>query len=79
MPQSLSVFAVSLQEHPELLMIIIHLLRRNVNTYFCPNKNTFAQRQSLVEPPPASRHVGTKITRPPAKRGKFPVVGIGLT
>jgi hypothetical protein len=34
MPQSLSVFAVSLQEHPELLNDILPLLCWNVNSYF---------------------------------------------
>ncbi len=33
MPQSQSVFAVSLQEHPELLKKIMPLLRRKVNSY----------------------------------------------
>jgi hypothetical protein len=40
-PQSLSVFAVSLQEHPELLAHIFHLLPRNVNGYYCPGDNIF--------------------------------------
>jgi hypothetical protein len=34
-PQSQSVFAVSLQEHPELLNNIMPLLRLNVNDYYC--------------------------------------------
>jgi len=34
MPQSLSVFAVSLQEHPELLKCIMHFLVRNVKSYY---------------------------------------------
>src|SRR6185369_10407934 len=39
MPQSQSVFAVSLQEHPELLRRIMPLLRRNVNGYYCSDDN----------------------------------------
>jgi hypothetical protein len=34
MPQSLYVFAVSLQEHPELLAIIIAVSCRNVKGYY---------------------------------------------
>jgi hypothetical protein len=34
MPQSLSVFAVSLQEHPELLEHIMHLSALNVKSYY---------------------------------------------
>jgi hypothetical protein len=34
MPQSLSVFAVSLQEHPELLQIIMPLLLQDVKGYY---------------------------------------------
>jgi hypothetical protein len=35
MPQSRSVFAVSLQVHPELLGHTMLLLRLNVNGYYC--------------------------------------------
>jgi hypothetical protein len=47
MPQSLSVFAVSLQEHPELLEYIIHLLYLNVNSYYCSSDNTSGYGSAL--------------------------------
>jgi len=46
MPQSLSVFAVSLQEHPELLIRIIHLLPRYVNDYYLIHKNRYHSKAS---------------------------------
>jgi hypothetical protein len=49
MPQSLSVFAVSLQEHPELLINIMPLPRRNVNGYYCLSDNSFGAGTPTVE------------------------------
>jgi hypothetical protein len=40
MPQSRSVFAVSLQVHPELLERIMPLLHLDVNAYYCANDNS---------------------------------------
>ena len=46
MPQSLSVFAVSLQEHPELLESIIRLSARNVKGYYHSSNNISVQECS---------------------------------
>jgi len=46
MPQSLSVFAVSLQEHPELLKRIIPLLSLNVNSYYRDSDDNYNARKT---------------------------------
>jgi hypothetical protein len=48
MPQSLSVFAVSLQEHPELLVIILPLLRLNVKGYYMMVREVIFMTQPRV-------------------------------
>jgi hypothetical protein len=45
MPQSRLIFAVSLQEHPELLDAIIHLSGHNVNGYYCPKGELLPLKQ----------------------------------
>jgi len=69
-PQSQSVFAVSLQEHPELLKVIIALLGRNVKDYYQGQKaadyrlNLFATNEREL---PRIKRVGNRLPIPPGR------------
>jgi hypothetical protein len=49
MPQSRTVFAVSLQVHPELLYSIMPLLHPDVNAYYCLSDNSFCTGNPSLE------------------------------